>query len=163
MTAEEECNNAMYLLPVTHPLVSCTEFYSQIQNLKLSYFYKFFTRHQMENDLKPKVRANDSTLSMNMNTNTKLTYMLFMSAPWSSKNNELSLSPLLTALCSNVSPFAVCCSILAPASRSLWAIDICPVHRASSNGVWSSLSDRLKSGTIGRRPPRPRLPATRSR
>ena len=87
-----------------------------------------------------------------------MTYLLLISAPCSSRNKALALSPLLTALCSSVRPLVVCTSILAPASSSLLATDICPVHRASSKGVWSSLSDKLKSGTMGRRPPLPRLP-----
>lgn len=87
-----------------------------------------------------------------------MTYLLLISAPCSSRNRALALSPLLTALCSSVRPLVVCTSTLAPASSSLLATGICPVHRASSKGVWSSLSDKLKSGTIGRRPPLPRLP-----
>ena len=89
-----------------------------------------------------------------------MTYLLLMSAPCSNRNKALTLSPLLTALCSSVRPLVVCTSILAPASSSLLATDICPVHRASSKVVWSSLSDKLKSGTMGRRPPLPRLPVT---
>lgn len=91
----------------------------------------------------------------------KLSYLLLMSAPCSNRNKALALSPLLTALCSRVRPLVVWTSILAPASSSLLATDIWPVHRANSRGVWSSLSDKLKSGTMGRRPPLPKLPATR--
>ena len=84
-------------------------------------------------------------------------HLVLMSAPFSNKNSALALSCRMMALCSNAKPSDVFTSILTPVSKSRAATWSWEVLSASSKAVWSSLSAKLKSGTMLSRPPRPRL------